>query len=280
MIQWVGFSMDANLAHISIEILSSARTVLTPATWRQQGLNRPYARLFAITTGRGRLSAHGQDHVLVPGRVYLIPPRGDLSYACDADMDCRFLLFKATLLGCIDLFDYLPGDFVRTPEVPAETIQDLDRLLVLAAKSGPVAQIGATGLLLTLMAPFFRAGVRPGKRQGMLRLLPVLRHIEAHVRRRPSVGELAGVIGLQEAHFATQFRRIIGLPPAKYVNRQRIELVQTVLRSGDDTLERIARDFSFADAFHLSKAFKRETGISPQEFRRAYQVSPTNPGEV
>jgi AraC-like DNA-binding protein len=41
-----------------------------------------------------------------------------------------------------------------------------------------------------------------------------------------------------------------------------------IMRTSDDTLERIATRVGYSDAFIFSKAFKRVQGISPREFRK------------
>ena len=42
-----------------------------------------------------------------------------------------------------------------------------------------------------------------------------------------------------------------------------------MLKTGNPALEEVARELGFSDAFHLSKTFKRYTGMSPREFRKS-----------
>jgi AraC-like DNA-binding protein len=41
------------------------------------------------------------------------------------------------------------------------------------------------------------------------------------------------------------------------------------LQRSDATLDDLAEAYGFHDAFHLSKAFKRATGLSPRDYRKA-----------
>ena len=51
------------------------------------------------------------------------------------------------------------------------------------------------------------------------------------------------------------------------VLRRRIARVQAALLTDDATLDAIAADTGFRDAFQLSRSFKRVTGRSPRDFR-------------
>ena len=105
------------------------------------------------------------------------------------------------------------------------------------------------------------------------RLLPVLKHIDENLGRGISVPELARVASYEKSHFSTLFAGLFGVPPMRYVNRKRIERVQLILARSNAKLEELAREFGFSDAFHLSKTFKRETGLSPREFRKSKRES-------
>lgn len=269
--------MDDNLGHIDIHMVASARSVMTPATWRQQDLNRPYGRVFFIRSGTGFIRSFGRTHRLEPGHAYLIPPRGDLAYGCDGELETWWMLFRASIFGCVDLFDYLPFTNVLAPGGRPDLERDLARLIDLSAAGSGADQIEATGLLLTVIAPFFRAAVQdqpPAVRSAQRRFLPVLRHIDENLGRRLTLRDLARVAHLQESYFAALFTEAFGLPPMKYLNRRRIERIQVRLQRDDVKLEALAQAFGFRDAFHLSKAFKRETGQSPSRYRVAVRQEP------
>ena len=101
-------AMDALSTHLEVRMLGSRISKLTPDYWRRSGDNQHYGRLYYVKEGRGSLRSHGSEHTLQPDRLYLVPPRGDLTYACSENMQIWWMHFTATLFGCVDLFDYLP----------------------------------------------------------------------------------------------------------------------------------------------------------------------------
>jgi AraC-like DNA-binding protein len=263
--------MDEYLSHVEIQMLESRVSNLTPSYWRKSGDNRPYGRIYYVRSGSGFIRPYGREYPLVPGRVYLVPPRGDLAYGCVADMQIWWMHFTATLFGCVDLFDYLPYDVERVPE-DLDGLEARMRRLLEAARSGrPADQLEGTGILLQLVAPFFRqpAETPAPRQQDIRRFLPVLKHIDENLGRAVSVAQLARVANYETSHFSTRFARTFGVSPWRYVMRKRIERVQLALQRSDAKLDRLAEEFGFQDAFHLSKAFKRATGLSPRDFRKA-----------
>jgi AraC-like DNA-binding protein len=84
-----------------------------------------------------------------------------------------------------------------------------------------------------------------------------------------SVDQLAQTAGISRAAFAQKFKRLSGDTPAHYLTRVRVQRAMDLLRSGDDSVERIAEAVGYNDSFVFSKAFKRIQGVSPKEFRKA-----------
>lgn len=69
-------------------------------------------------------------------------------------------------------------------------------------------------------------------------------------------------------HLARVFRREVGIPIHRYLNRLRLRAALVRLAEGDEPLVRIAFEAGFSSHAHLTQAFRREFGLSPSEFRR------------
>jgi transcriptional regulator GlxA family with amidase domain len=138
-------------------------------------------------------------------------------------------------------------------------------------KGGIDSQLLANGVLMQLLASFVKkedSQVNPEKREMILRFQPALDHIEKHLGEKLSVTELAQKVSLERAYFSTLFSKTFNISPALYINRKRIERTQKLLCETNLKLEAISQELGFTDAFHLSKTFKKFTGISPSEFRK------------
>lgn len=84
----------------------------------------------------------------------------------------------------------------------------------------------------------------------------------------PSAAELAAACGLSEGHFARAFRAAMGLPPHRWLIRQRVNKAMHLLRHTDRLLPDIALACGFADQSHLTRTFTGIVGVSPAKWRR------------
>jgi AraC family transcriptional regulator len=82
-----------------------------------------------------------------------------------------------------------------------------------------------------------------------------------------SISEIAAKVAVHPAHLAREFRRHYGLPIATYVRTLRVEWAAMRLATTDDPLAVIARDAGFAHQSHFTRAFKRQTGVTPARYR-------------
>jgi AraC family transcriptional regulator len=103
----------------------------------------------------------------------------------------------------------------------------------------------------------------------------VLKHIETHLDEDLSVDALSAVANFSPHHFHRQFTAYTGLGVGQLVRllRLRRASMQLVFNPGANISD-IAYDARFANAESFSRAFKKETGQSPTDFRRQPRWAP------
>jgi AraC family transcriptional regulator len=103
-------------------------------------------------------------------------------------------------------------------------------------------------------------------------------HIEDNPDRAISLRELAGAAGLSRFHFSRVFKRHLGLSPARYVERARIEQAKALIVNAEMSLANIAEAVGFADQSHFSRRFRVNEGRTPATFAReqARGILPSN----
>ncbi len=103
---------------------------------------------------------------------------------------------------------------------------------------------------------------------------PALRVLQDDPARPWTVAALAAHAGVSRAALARRFNELVGEPPMTYLTGWRLTLAADLLREPDATIGAVARQVGYGSAFALSTAFKRERGVSPQEYRRATGRAP------
>lgn len=85
---------------------------------------------------------------------------------------------------------------------------------------------------------------------------------------------LAARVSMSERHFVRRFTEEVGLPPAKFVARVRIDAARHELERSGDTVASIAARCGFGTAETLRRSLHRHLGVSPEAYRQRFSHSP------
>jgi len=84
-----------------------------------------------------------------------------------------------------------------------------------------------------------------------------------------SLAELAASVNLSPFHFARAFKRSTGLPPHRFQQRLRMESARELLRTTQLSVTDIALRVGYGSSQALARAFRRDAGATPAEFRHS-----------
>jgi AraC-like DNA-binding protein len=83
-----------------------------------------------------------------------------------------------------------------------------------------------------------------------------------------TMDELAEKTGASRSVVAERFARFLGQPPMAYLARWRLQLAARLLRASPKTILQVALDVGYESQAAFNRAFKREFGVPPAQFRR------------
>ena len=100
---------------------------------------------------------------------------------------------------------------------------------------------------------------------------PDLRNLQAwimtHLAEDLQVEALAGRVAMSPRNFARLFLTETGMTPAKFVEMARIDAARHYLGSTDLSIEAVADKAGFKDPERMRRAFIRQIGVNPQNYR-------------
>jgi AraC-like DNA-binding protein len=96
--------------------------------------------------------------------------------------------------------------------------------------------------------------------------------INANLAGDPSISQVANECGLSASYFARAFKQTMGLPPYRWLTKQRVELAKELLQDPGRELADIAQRCGFVDQSHFTRVFSRSEGYSPGRWRRLYRI--------
>jgi AraC family transcriptional regulator len=83
-----------------------------------------------------------------------------------------------------------------------------------------------------------------------------------------SLEQLAALAGLSKFHFHRLFKKAVGEAPSHYLLKLRMQAAKRLLRETKRSVVDVALDVGFANPSHFARFFRRETGLSPSDYRQ------------
>ena len=97
------------------------------------------------------------------------------------------------------------------------------------------------------------------------------RLIHARVQTGLNVDDLVREVNVSRRTLESRFKSVLGTSPGSIIRRARLDIVKRLLRETTLTIPQIADRAGFSYAEALIRAFKKETGVTPTEFRVAIE---------
>jgi transcriptional regulator GlxA family with amidase domain len=94
-----------------------------------------------------------------------------------------------------------------------------------------------------------------------------------HLGEDLSVERLARRVAMSPRNFARVFTREVGVTPARFVLRARVEAARRALEEGAAGVDSIAAECGFGSAETLRRAFLRSVRVNPNDYRRRFRAS-------
>ena len=83
-----------------------------------------------------------------------------------------------------------------------------------------------------------------------------------------TVADLAAEAGTSRSVLAERFAHYLGEPPLAYLARWRLQLAARLLQTTRKTVLQVASEVGYESEAAFNRAFKREFGAPPGQFRR------------
>ena len=141
-----------------------------------------------------------------------------------------------------ELYDWILRTGVESPIKVDERVRPLTSGLEPSAQESPVPQSSA--------------------------VYPAVCYIHTHPGQSLSMNEMADLCHLSTSYFSRLFHREVGESFTDYVNRQKIQLAKTQLRSTTKSISQISAELGYVNTSHFINLFKRYEGITPSVYRQ------------
>lgn len=255
--------------------LERAGLIRCGADWACSASIPPFSSIGLILEGTGTICVDGQDLHPRAGQLYLLPAKSSQSfstdlvhpyrkYFCHFELTCQneelFDLIRMPL--CTDAKDcaYAEKLFIQMQE----TCQGSDIFSALKSKQ----------LLLELVC-YYMESCPPGtvsliEHSFDSPLSDAVAYVEEHLNENVTVQQMAEAAGYHASHFTALFRQHLGISPGQFILSKKTERAAELLTATSMPVSAIAEALGFASQFYFSNFFKKQTGMTPSQYRAIY----------
>lgn len=226
--------------------------------------------LHVIVSGRGTFVTSGGSFCLGPGDAFLIRPHTETEYFADCDDPWEYYWVNFSGPDA----ELLIGKTLFTEENPVirncgENIVNAMEDILSCPGKNPSECAELTGRLYLLLSGLIPHNVRTtgGGGKKRIRLNAAKAFIETNYSFPISADDIAEAAGITRITLFRLFRTELGVTPAEYLIRCRISRAKGLLSSTDLSVSAVAVSSGYEDPMYFSRAFRKETGMSPTEYR-------------
>ncbi|WP_245237599.1 AraC family transcriptional regulator [Paenibacillus ihuae] len=232
----------------------------------------PDYQLHQILDGKGELTIKDKRQIVGPGDVFITFPDIPHSYMpVSREWELAWISFQGReARGMLSYAGIRESGIWRLREL--ELLAPLKEMLLLPGGNDLEVNLERSKLLYSLLLDLKR-NLPPAlnKEDELVRIKPVLEHIELHLHRTLTLKELSEVISVSPQYLCRLFQRTVYDRPVTYINKQRINRSkQLMYQEREKKLYEIAQLTGFENASYFCAVFKRLTGMKPEQFKQLH----------
>lgn len=95
-------------------------------------------------------------------------------------------------------------------------------------------------------------------------------YVKEHLSEEINMEDIARVVHLNPQYMVRLFKKQEGISILEYITDERISLASVLLRETEDTIYQVADQVGYANYSYFSRVYKKMTGKTPQEYKKAY----------
>lgn len=257
-----GFFLDVQRIHLAHEF------VLNRVQRCEYPFGREHYGLVYVLSGRAEYRFSGGERITVSdGNVLFLSPKA--AYSIVTEREFKHYTVNFDLHEDSSRLDFLKSSFCLVGDQNTEHIKkSFAKLLAAWSQKKYGFEMQAVAQLYSLLSLFYfdyRNAQNPSLYQ---RLLPVKEYLAANFDQGIRLDQLARLVDMSVTNFRREWKKLYGESPLQYRDDLRLSYAKEYLNSGYYSISEIARKCGFDDVSYFVRFFKKQTGITPGEFKK------------
>lgn len=244
-----------------------------------------------ILTGKGILMSDNNNdggyntHHIMEGQGFLLWPEQSNTYLADENAPWEYAWIEFDGLRARELV-MQSGLMFSNPVYTSQSIEIREQMkeellfIVTHADASPLELMGHFYLFINALISSSSRNVKSA--QNSLRdfyVREAITYIEQHYQHEISVMEIATYCNLNRSYLTKIFKAVLETTPQDFLISYRIKKACELLSTSEHLIGKISNMVGYPNQLNFSRAFKRETGLSPRQWQKDKAViSPKSDG--
>ncbi len=231
------------------------------------------SKLYYITHGNCSITVDDTEYIAAAGDLFFIPAgvrHSHLNYP-DKPFKKYWIEFGVTPDNVI----FSRFDMKRTVKIGPRSREHalFKRYAQISTSESFPDRLEIKSIILSLVSYFIRASGTSAELMlpGESFLFKIQAYIDANIARNITTRGLAELLHIHPTHLIRIFKSETGQTPKEFITTSKIRTAKKLITTTEQSISEIAERVGYFDMAAFSKAFKKHTGYTPNQYRKKYQ---------
>ena len=224
--------------------------------------------LIYILKGTCFVTAGGQTVQAAANQLVFLDCYTPHAYGTDSGFEALWLHFDGPMARTFYETITTEKGFLLSPSTPDFFRRSLYEIYDIFRSRAPIAEDQISGTITNILSDLLSSEKTQqvsGKTQ--IGISEAISHINKYFYKYITLQELADIAALSPYYFSRVFARETGMTPHKYLITTRMANAKFLLKTSQMSVKEIAIRSGFSDESGFCTAFKKQEGMTPNEYR-------------